>query len=197
MTAHQQTARQPQPIAIVGLGAIMPEAPTASAFWANITEGRYCITDVPKDRWDPDLYYDPDPRATGKSYSRIGDGSANSRGTPSAGASRCHPRSAIRWTTARSGRSPRLARRCSTPAGQIGTSTRNGSVIQAVRAEKLKEAADEFDSIHDIRRAMRVGSVDHIISPAQLRPFVIRVLERRLAAPAVAAAEPATVPAGG
>jgi acetyl-CoA carboxylase carboxyltransferase component len=69
-------------------------------------------------------------------------------------------------------------------------------VTQAVRAEKLKEVADEFDRIHDIRRAMRVGSVDHIISPAQLRPFVIRVLERRLAG-SPAAASSATVSAGG
>jgi acyl transferase domain-containing protein/nucleoside-diphosphate-sugar epimerase/acyl carrier protein len=61
-----------QPIAIVGMGAIMPDAPTAPAFWANITGGRYSIADVPKDRWDPGLYYDPDPRAPDKTYSRIG-----------------------------------------------------------------------------------------------------------------------------
>ena len=61
-----------QPIAIVGMGAIMPDAPTGAAFWANITGGRYSITDVPKDRWDPDLYYDQDPRAPDKTYSRIG-----------------------------------------------------------------------------------------------------------------------------
>ena len=61
-----------QPIAIVGMGAIMPDAPTRAAFWDNITGGRYGITDVPKDRWDPDLYYDPDPRAPDKTYSRIG-----------------------------------------------------------------------------------------------------------------------------
>jgi acetyl/propionyl-CoA carboxylase alpha subunit/acetyl-CoA carboxylase carboxyltransferase component len=61
-------------------------------------------------------------------------------------------------------------------------------VTEAVRAEKLKQVADEFDGIHDIRRAMQVGSVDHIISPEQLRPFVIRALERRLAAPVVPAA---------
>src|SRR6266545_1132866 len=66
------TPNRPQPIAIVGIGAIMPEAPTAAAFWSNITAGRYCITDVPKDRWDPDLYYDPDPRVPDKTYSRIG-----------------------------------------------------------------------------------------------------------------------------
>ena len=60
-------------------------------------------------------------------------------------------------------------------------------VTQAVRAEKLKQVADEFDAIHDIRRAMRVGSVDHIIPPWHLRPFIIRALERRLAAGGAAA----------
>ncbi len=64
--------RQPQPVAIVGIGAIMPQAPNAEAFWNNLTKGHYSITDVPKDRWDPDLYYDPDPRAPDKTYSRIG-----------------------------------------------------------------------------------------------------------------------------
>ena len=72
MSPNQPTPRQPQPVAIVGMGAVMPEAPTAAAFWNNITEGRYSVTDVPKDRWDPDLYYDPDPRAPDKTYSRIG-----------------------------------------------------------------------------------------------------------------------------
>jgi acyl transferase domain-containing protein/acyl carrier protein len=76
MTSNTQTphpvAGQPQPVAIVGLSAIMPEAPTTAAFWDNIRSGRYCITDVPKDRWDPELYYDPDPRVPDKTYSRIG-----------------------------------------------------------------------------------------------------------------------------
>ncbi len=72
MSPSHSTSRQPQPIAIVGVGAIMPEAPSAAAFWENITGGRYCITDVPKDRWDPDLYYDEDRKAPDKTYSRIG-----------------------------------------------------------------------------------------------------------------------------
>jgi acyl transferase domain-containing protein len=50
----------------------MPQAPTAAAFWENIRSGRYSITDVPKDQWDPDLYYNPDPRVLDKTYSRIG-----------------------------------------------------------------------------------------------------------------------------
>ncbi|MCU7729478.1 SDR family NAD(P)-dependent oxidoreductase [Actinoplanes sp. KI2] len=60
------------PIAVVGVGAIMPDAPDAAAFWANIKAGRYSIGDVPPERWDPALYYDPDPRAPDRTYSRIG-----------------------------------------------------------------------------------------------------------------------------
>ncbi len=87
-----------QPIAIVGMGAIMPDAPTGAAFWANIAGGHYSITDVPKDRWDPDLYYDPDPRAPGQDLlTDRGDGSVSSPGIRSAGACRCRPRSATRW----------------------------------------------------------------------------------------------------
>ena len=65
-------ALPPTPIAIVGLSAVMPEAPNAGAFWDNIKGGRYCISDVPPERWDPALYYDADPKAPGKTYSAIG-----------------------------------------------------------------------------------------------------------------------------
>ncbi|MFB9363803.1 type I polyketide synthase, partial [Actinoplanes nipponensis] len=60
------------PIAVVGVGAVMPDAPDAAAFWTNIKAGRYSISDVPPERWDPELYYDPDPHAPDKTYSRIG-----------------------------------------------------------------------------------------------------------------------------
>ena len=33
-------------VAIVGVGALMPDAPNAPKFWQNIREGRYSITDV-------------------------------------------------------------------------------------------------------------------------------------------------------
>ncbi len=60
------------PIAIVGVSAIMPDAVDADAFWANITGGRYSISDVPPERWDPTLYYSPDHAAPDKTYSSIG-----------------------------------------------------------------------------------------------------------------------------
>jgi acyl transferase domain-containing protein/NAD(P)-dependent dehydrogenase (short-subunit alcohol dehydrogenase family) len=59
-------------VAIVGVGAILPDAPDVAAFWDNLLGGRYSISDVPTERWDPDWYYDPDPAAPDKTYSKIG-----------------------------------------------------------------------------------------------------------------------------
>ncbi len=55
------------------------------------------------------------------------------------------------------------------------------TVTEQVRSEKLGEVADEFDAIHTIERALRVGSVDRIIAAATLRPYVIDALERGMA----------------
>ncbi|NIT52844.1 MAG: polyketide synthase, partial [candidate division Zixibacteria bacterium] len=63
---------EPKAVAIVGLGTILPESPDVPTFWKNIKEGRYSITEVRKERWDPELYFDPDPKAPDKSYSKIG-----------------------------------------------------------------------------------------------------------------------------
>ncbi len=62
----------PKAVAIVGLGAIMPDAENPDSFWKNVLENRYSIDDVPADRWRTDLYYDPDPSAVDKTYSKIG-----------------------------------------------------------------------------------------------------------------------------
>ncbi|MEM7435864.1 MAG: SDR family NAD(P)-dependent oxidoreductase [Myxococcota bacterium] len=59
-------------IAIVGVGAVLPDAQNASEFWQNVAGGRYSITETPAERWDPALYYDPDPKAVDKTYSKIG-----------------------------------------------------------------------------------------------------------------------------
>ncbi|MDW8318876.1 MAG: beta-ketoacyl synthase N-terminal-like domain-containing protein, partial [Anaerolineae bacterium] len=59
-------------IAIVGLGAILPDAPNAPTFWQNIKNKRYSITEVPPERWSIADYYDPDPTVPDKTYSKIG-----------------------------------------------------------------------------------------------------------------------------
>jgi acyl transferase domain-containing protein/NAD(P)-dependent dehydrogenase (short-subunit alcohol dehydrogenase family)/acyl carrier protein len=70
MEAMTETPRTA--VAIVGIGAIMPDAADAPTFWENIKNGRYSVTEVPPDRWDPKKYYDPDPKAPDMSYSKIG-----------------------------------------------------------------------------------------------------------------------------
>ncbi len=52
------------------------------------------------------------------------------------------------------------------------------AVREQAHAEKLGEVADEFDAIHNIERAKRVGSVDYIIPPGELRPYLIDAVER-------------------
>jgi acetyl-CoA carboxylase carboxyltransferase component len=59
--------------------------------------------------------------------------------------------------------------------------TRLDALRESVRAEKLGQVAEEFDSVHDIYRAQKTGSVHHIIPPAGLRPYLIDALERGLA----------------
>lgn len=59
-------------IAIVGAGAVLPDAANVAAFWQNVKSGRYSITEVTPDRWNPALYYDADHAAADKTYSKIG-----------------------------------------------------------------------------------------------------------------------------
>jgi hypothetical protein len=54
-------------------------------------------------------------------------------------------------------------------------------VRAAVRSEKLGEVAAEFEAVHDIERARRVGSVHDIVPAAELRPRLIAAVERGMA----------------
>jgi len=54
-------------------------------------------------------------------------------------------------------------------------------ITRSVRSEKLGEVADQFDAIHSVHRALKVGSLDRIISAAQLRPYLIEAIERGMA----------------
>jgi acetyl-CoA carboxylase carboxyltransferase component len=51
----------------------------------------------------------------------------------------------------------------------------------SVRSQKLGEVAAEFDNIHSIQRAVKVGSVDAVISARELRPRLVEAVERGLA----------------
>jgi acetyl-CoA carboxylase carboxyltransferase component len=51
-------------------------------------------------------------------------------------------------------------------------------LVEELRSEKLGEVAAEFDAVHNVERARRMGSVDRIIPPSQLRPYLIDAVRR-------------------
>ncbi|MFB4282774.1 carboxyl transferase domain-containing protein [Nonomuraea sp. MTCD27] len=85
--------------------------------------------------------------------------------------------------TATDPRVTELQRRISAASGaeRAALNARLAEVQSAVRAEKLGEVAAEFDRVHSIQRAVEVGSVDAIISAAELRPRIIEAIERGMA----------------
>jgi acetyl/propionyl-CoA carboxylase alpha subunit/acetyl-CoA carboxylase carboxyltransferase component len=86
----------------------------------------------------------------------------------------------------RTGNDPRVlalaGRVASAPAATRATlADELAELRSSVRAEKLTEVATEFDRVHSIQRAVDVGSVDAIISCAELRPRLIEAVEKGLA----------------
>jgi len=59
-------------IAIIGMACIFPGAQDIDAFWQNILEGKDCITEVPDERWNKDIYYDANDTNGRKSPSKWG-----------------------------------------------------------------------------------------------------------------------------
>jgi len=56
--------------AIVGYAARFPGAQDADQFWDVLREGRDAVSEVPKDRWDVDEFFDQEPGAPGKVVTR-------------------------------------------------------------------------------------------------------------------------------
>ncbi|MER5776344.1 SDR family NAD(P)-dependent oxidoreductase [Streptomyces sp. NPDC002039] len=57
---------EPLDVAIVGMACAYPGAPGLDTYWSQILAGRDAVTEVPVERWDPELYYDPDPARAGE-----------------------------------------------------------------------------------------------------------------------------------
>ena len=62
-------------------------------------------------------------------------------------------------------------------AERAALATELASVRTAVRAEMLGRVASEFDRVHDIHRAVRVGSVDAVIAPDEIRPRIVAAID--------------------
>jgi acyl transferase domain-containing protein len=58
--------------AIIGMGCRFPGADNPESFWSTLWNGVDAVTEVPKDRWDGDRFYDPEPGRPGKMITRCG-----------------------------------------------------------------------------------------------------------------------------
>ncbi|CAL1539753.1 unnamed protein product, partial [Lymnaea stagnalis] len=61
-----------EPIAVIGAGFKGPGADNLEELWGVLERGENHIVDIPKERWNNDAFYDPDPQAVSKSYVRKG-----------------------------------------------------------------------------------------------------------------------------
>jgi polyketide synthase PksN len=59
-------------IAIIGMAGRYPQADDLDRFWKNLCAGANAVTEVPAERWDHDLYFDPKPGTPGKTYGKWG-----------------------------------------------------------------------------------------------------------------------------
>ncbi|MEV8230076.1 SDR family NAD(P)-dependent oxidoreductase [Streptomyces sp. NPDC079167] len=75
-TVARRGRREPAPrdteIAVVGLAGRYPQARNVRELWRNLAEGRDSVTEIPADRWDHSPYFDPDPNAPGRTYTKWG-----------------------------------------------------------------------------------------------------------------------------
>lgn len=61
---------------------------------------------------------------------------------------------------------------------KVSLSDRLGKMKKVVHSEKLREVAEEFDSVHSVYRALEMGSVHRIIPAPSLRPYLVEAIER-------------------
>jgi acetyl-CoA carboxylase carboxyltransferase component len=82
----------------------------------------------------------------------------------------------------RARKDPRVAE-AEKAAAQVGgaAKARLADLMARTRSEKVGEVAEEFDRIHTVERALKVGSLDRIISAADLRPYLVDAVERGIA----------------
>ena len=61
-----------EPIAVIGMACRFPGGSTPEEFWEFLARGGDAIREIPPERWDAESYYDPDPDAPGKMYTKSG-----------------------------------------------------------------------------------------------------------------------------
>jgi acyl transferase domain-containing protein/NAD(P)H-dependent flavin oxidoreductase YrpB (nitropropane dioxygenase family)/NADP-dependent 3-hydroxy acid dehydrogenase YdfG len=54
--ASEAPLGRPLDVAVVGVACVLPGAPDVDTFWTNILAGHDAVTEVPRDRWDTEVY---------------------------------------------------------------------------------------------------------------------------------------------
>jgi acyl transferase domain-containing protein/NAD(P)H-dependent flavin oxidoreductase YrpB (nitropropane dioxygenase family) len=72
VTTDSAKQKPGEPVAIVGMSCLFPKATNVEAYWQNILNKVDTITEVPIEHWDWRNYYDKDPLARDKIYSKWG-----------------------------------------------------------------------------------------------------------------------------
>lgn len=67
-----QNKKEEMDIAIIGVAGKYPKADNIMEFWENLSNGVDCITEIPEERWEYDLYFDEDKNKPGKMYTKWG-----------------------------------------------------------------------------------------------------------------------------
>jgi acyl transferase domain-containing protein/NADP-dependent 3-hydroxy acid dehydrogenase YdfG/NAD(P)H-dependent flavin oxidoreductase YrpB (nitropropane dioxygenase family) len=67
-----EPAPPPLDIAIIGIGCLLPGATDAESYWDNILAKRDLIQEIPRERFEADRWFDADPNARDKIYSKWG-----------------------------------------------------------------------------------------------------------------------------
>jgi acyl transferase domain-containing protein/acyl-CoA synthetase (AMP-forming)/AMP-acid ligase II/acyl carrier protein len=69
---EEKEQKENNAIAIVGIGCRFPGADNPEAFWQLLRRGVDAISEVPKERWDANTFYDPNRATPGKMNTRWG-----------------------------------------------------------------------------------------------------------------------------
>ncbi|CAI8404096.1 MAG: Phenolphthiocerol synthesis polyketide synthase type I Pks15/1 [Marine Group II euryarchaeote MED-G33] len=76
MTTLDENPQDPfEPIAVIGIATLLPDAPDVDSFWQNILSAKVSLKEVPNGRWNPsDFWAEGGPKNVdeNKTYSKIG-----------------------------------------------------------------------------------------------------------------------------
>ncbi len=71
-TPSKDTLSDAKGVAVIGMSGRFPGAANLEEYWSNLMEGKSSVTEVPRERWNIDEYYDPDVDKLDKTNSRWG-----------------------------------------------------------------------------------------------------------------------------